>query len=770
MTVSTSLRIWGWCGKLLKWLVLAGLLVVILAAAAFAWYVLWPVKTLPPLERVDEVVYLGQGWGPERESEPRQTYYYTPQGTTMPQGATTAAIRYDWFTHLRLPFSDQRFADPDHMSQYRFLVDPAPTEANPDRLPVGFTKHFDPVTGDDLLDITCAACHSGELHYTKANKRYALRIDGGQAMHAISDTTRGSFAPMLVASLFYTAINPFKFDDFAREVLGSQYPDGKDALKDKLWASLKRFASSPQNNPFGHLYPLEEGFGRTDALGRIGNTVFGDHLVPGNYQVAAAPVSYPYLWNIWKFDWVQYNGSVSQPLARNIGEAMGVGARIPLLNDTGGPLPEAERFRSSVRVEDLHAIEQTLQGLTPPTWPEDVFGPVDRELASQGQALFSQHCQGCHGPHVASEARQQAQAPLKASPQDEWRIEVIPADHVGTDPSAAKGFMDRRYDLSRSGLSDRELEQTLQPLLNRQLVRQVRYRLREVIRLRDAQGLDTGDLPQVLADYPTSSPNAVVPVDKFAAIRQSLQAVVSPLPAIPDVRTPAPDPLSCDLQCQTVALLWQIDHGQEYASIQLDALDVTRLTEGEALNVVGLLVKNRYYADNKLSFEQQQCLEGFGTLDLPQQILGYKPRPLEGVWATPPFLHNGSVPSIYQLLSPPETRADRFLVGSREYDPVHLGYRLVTEADADSDTRGFWLDTSLSGNHNTGHAFAADPELWAQHLADPAANPLPSGVIGPVLTHDERMALLEYLKVHRDSPADSYVQRPASCQLAEARP
>ncbi|MDC0664116.1 di-heme-cytochrome C peroxidase [Marinobacter sp. SS21] len=770
MTVSTSLRLWGWCGKLLKWLLVAAVVLALAATALFAWYVLWPVQGLPELEPVDDVVYFDQGWGLTRSAPDRERYYYTPQGTSMPQGATSAAIRYDWFVNLRLPFSDQRFADPDHLRQYRFLVDPAATEANPDQLPVGFTKHFDPVTGDELLDITCAACHTGELHYTQGDRRLALRVDGGQAMHAISDTSRGSFAPKLVASLFYTAANPLKFDEFARDVLGTRYPQGKAALKDKLWATLARFAGSPQNNPFGHLYPREEGFGRTDALGRIGNTVFGDHLVPANYQVSSAPVSYPFLWDIWRFSWVQYNGSVSQPLARNVGEAMGVGARIPLLNDTGGPLPADERFRSSVRITDLHAIEQTLQTLQPPTWPEDVFGPVDPELAQQGGELFVQHCQGCHGPHRVSEARQQALAPLKPSSQGEWRIEVIPVEHIGTDPATAAGFMDRRYDLSAAGLTDQDLQQALEPLLNRQLVRQVRYRLREVIRLRQAQDLPVGDLPALLAAYPTSSPEARVPAAQFAAIHQALQAVAAPLPAIPDVRTPAPDPLRCDLQCQTVALLWQLVHGQDAAAITLDGLDVTRLTEGAALNLVGILVKNRYYQDHNLGYEQQQCLEGFGTLDLPQQILGYKPRPLAGVWATPPFLHNGSVPSIYQLLSPPETRSERFLVGSREYDPVHLGYRLVTAADAPEDARGFWLDTSLSGNRNTGHGFAADPAIWAQHQADPQAHPLPGGVIGPVLTHNQRLALLEYLKVHQDQPTADYEVTPASCQIAQARP
>ena len=128
-----------------------------------------------------------------------------------------------------------------------------------------------------------------------------------------------------------TAVNPWKFDRFAKKVLGPGYPDAKPKLRKALFATLKAMRASGQNRPLRKLYPVHEGFGRTDALGRIGNTAFGDHLSASNYQVGDAPVSYPYVWNIWKFDWVQYNGSVSQPLARNVGEALGVGAIVPLM-------------------------------------------------------------------------------------------------------------------------------------------------------------------------------------------------------------------------------------------------------------------------------------------------------------------------------------------------------------------------------------------------------------------------------------------------------
>jgi hypothetical protein len=138
-------------------------------------------------------------------------------------------VRYSWFVNLEKPLSHERFADPDHMRRWRFLVDPAPTPANPDQLPIGFTRHFDPGIGEDVLDITCAACHTGEIHYTQSGKTRAIRIDGGPAMHAFTDMKRGNFAPMLAASLLGTAINPWKFDRFAQRVLGPGVPRANQA-------------------------------------------------------------------------------------------------------------------------------------------------------------------------------------------------------------------------------------------------------------------------------------------------------------------------------------------------------------------------------------------------------------------------------------------------------------------------------------------------------------------------------------------------------------
>ena len=750
--------------RVLRWILGAALAVGLGAFGLYAWFVLWPVHTMPALEPVDEYVWLDQGWGEGQDAPLRQRYYYTAQGTSMPQGASDGAVRYAWFVNLELPLSRQRFADPEHMRKYRFLVDPAPSPANPDQLPIGFTRHFDARIGEYVLDITCAACHTGEIHFTKYGKTRAIRIDGGQAMHAFTDMSRGSFAPVLAASLIGTSANPWKFDRFARKVLGERYPEGKPQLKAAMRATIKAMLGSGQNNPLRKLYPVHEGFGRTDALGRIGNTAFGDHLSKANYQVGDAPVSYPYVWNIWKFDWVQYNGSVSQPLARNVGEALGVGAIAPLRTAMGAPLPAAERYRSSVDIAGLTRIEHTLQMLKPPRWPEEILGAIDQEKAARGEKLFEQRCRECHGPHIAEPARARASAPLKPSNDLVWRIEVIPLEHIGTDPSAAQGFIERRYDISATGLTNADLADALRPLLNRDLARDVRFRLTEVVRLRTEAKAPVESLASLLSAYPDpdTSATSVIPADSFRAIDAAIVSL-GIAPQIPDAASRPEDWLDCGVDCHLVHLLWDVRYGEEGIKRTVAKLDPRRLSEGFALNLVGIMIKNRFYADNGIDYATQQCLEGFGALDLPQEIRGYKPRPLEGVWATPPFLHNGSVPSLYQMLLPPDKRTNRFFVGRRDFDPKHVGYAI--EPDAQGEDDGFWLDTSIKGNYNIGHAFAADAATWRKHLSDPKENPLPHGVIGPEFTDDERFAIIEYLKVHRDPPTPPDYQ-PPQCKLS----
>jgi hypothetical protein len=69
---------------------------------------------------------------------------------------------------------------------------------------------------------------------------------------------------------------------------------------------------------------------------------------------------------------------------------------------------------------------------------------------------------------------------------------------------------------------------------------------------------------------------------------------------------------------------------------------------------------------------------------------------LSGAWARSPYLHNGSVRTMRQLLTPPADRAKTFHRGSRHYDAAEMGY---------SDEGPYLFDTSSPGNSNSGHDY-----------------------------------------------------------------
>ncbi|MBV7255598.1 hypothetical protein KCG44_02230 [Pacificimonas sp. WHA3] len=87
-----------------------------------------------------------------------------------------------------------------------------------------------------------------------------------------------------------------------------------------------------------------------------------------------------------------------------------------------------------------------------------------------------------------------------------------------------------------------------------------------------------------------------------------------------------------------------------------------------------------------------------------RKALQYKARPLDGIWATGPYLHNGSVRTLEQLLMRPEFRETEFWVGSTEFDADGIGF--TSQASTDGST--FRFDTSLPGNSNQGHVYGAE--------------------------------------------------------------
>jgi mono/diheme cytochrome c family protein len=99
---------------------------------------------------------------------------------------------------------------------------------------------------------------------------------------------------------------------------------------------------------------------------------------------------------------------------------------------------------------------------------------------------------------------------------------------------------------------------------------------------------------------------------------------------------------------------------------------------------------------------------------------GYANQPLDGIWARAPYLHNGSVPTIRDLLEPPQHRPRSFYRGDDLYDQRKLGFAYDTpEAGG---RRLFLFDTAVPGNGNGGHEY------------------------GTQLSDEDKAALVEYLK------------------------
>ncbi|TXF90809.1 hypothetical protein FUA23_05050 [Neolewinella aurantiaca] len=97
--------------------------------------------------------------------------------------------------------------------------------------------------------------------------------------------------------------------------------------------------------------------------------------------------------------------------------------------------------------------------------------------------------------------------------------------------------------------------------------------------------------------------------------------------------------------------------------------------------------------------------------------LEYKARPLNGIWATAPYLHNGSVPNLWELLKAPKDRVKSFWVGSRVFDPRKVGFvsnRGKNEFKVYREVDG--KKTMMLGNSNLGHDYAGgqytDEQKW----------------------------------------------------------
>jgi hypothetical protein len=639
-------------------LVAFGLVGLILVAAALDWLLfrgleLGAVEVPRPQDVRTKA--LDQGWSPKLSHD----YHYTSQGTKILPKA--------WFLALEEPsvdpfFTGAKLASREYLSRFGFIYEP---DAKPDDLPIGFATGVWDTDVDyvvpkiqrktEMVGLTCAACHTGRLDFDlRDNKRLGVIIEGGSAMINLS-----KFQEAVGQALFWTQW--WRGEAFAKRVkeLGDDR-EASEILKD-LNVYIETGIAGRDYAREHKLNVVDAGFARTDALGLIGNRVFGP-LDDENQSVTDAPVNFPHVWDTAWFDWVQYNASIRMPLARNFGEALGVGAAVKL----GRTIDE--RYSTTVRIDDLKWMEDVLGGdepfapwspgaeykggLRPPRWDDlrDIVAKaggladrdaeaamtIDDDLRKQGAGLYTHHCQRCHLPPTDVLRTDWAGDELKYWVKDArsgrkfLNLRVIDLNEIGTDPNQAVNFY-RRFAVMpnpRHGRSG--------------------YRR------------ETDTREQFAPGYPRSSTTETVSAE------EGLYRVTSILR---------------EQFFRDNHLFSPANRDRRLAIDRFRTLPI----DGE---------EDEILLDTTL-----QIVDGAAIEDVIRANLGYKARPLDGIWATPPYLHNGSVPNLDQVLMPAERRSGKFYLGSTRFDPVRVGYHTEQLAGA------FLMDTTIAGNHNTGHEF-----------------------------------------------------------------
>jgi Cytochrome c len=99
---------------------------------------------------------------------------------------------------------------------------------------------------------------------------------------------------------------------------------------------------------------------------------------------------------------------------------------------------------------------------------------------------------------------------------------------------------------------------------------------------------------------------------------------------------------------------------------------------------------------------------------------GYVAKPMEGIWMRGPYLHNGSVPSVGDLLKPPAQRPATFYRGNNLLNNRDLGF--VSDLAQEKGLHFTLFDTRQPGNSNAGHLY------------------------GTELSDQDKRAIIEYLK------------------------
>jgi hypothetical protein len=533
-----------------------------------------------------------------------------------------------------------------------------PNPQSDESLPIGFTRAL--LEGRPSVGMTCAACHTRDL--VVAGTRY--RIDGGPAMADFQ-----SFLADLEAAMAATLASDAAFEAFAERAGGA---DDIAALREEVEDWYRPFAAIVS----GSLPDPAWGPGRLDAISMIFNRVAGldigegpDRVIAENIERADAPTRYPFLWNAARQDQTQWpgfadNGNALLGLARNLGQVYGVFAAFhPVRADGVLSLDRNYLKHNSADFDGLSRLEELVWQIGPPHWP----WPIDQALADEGEAIFNLPgaeggCVECHGIR-----RGAVRFP-------NFRTWATPVMDVGTDTREC-AVLARTV---KTGI----MEGAKIPLVGDRL---------------------GAEAPAI----------AVLSTAVIGAIIQNTVPFGVEQEGRPALTASATGSAEREVFVRQVnALIDGADPfgGPSAAAARTAASDDTLSADERLLRELGTL--RGAFGD--------PVRAPSASAGLSEPGCAYEARVLEGIWATAPYLHNGSVASLDDLLKPASERAASFKLGPN-YDIETVGLAAEQSMfDFTLETTG--CDDLDSGRSRCGHEY------------------------GTGLSADERRALLEYLK------------------------
>jgi len=627
------------------------------------------------------IAYLDQGW-----SEADSLWFYNiSQGSNL--------MPYDFFLHLEQADNSELFRSDANINAYRYLPQNA-SALNPDGLPVGMT--LDTYQGKRYMGFTCAACHTSQLNFEGTG----IRIDGGPALADME-----SFMEDLAAAMQATLQDETKLARFVTSVLAESNYRNEDAVL----ADLEQYALRLQtyvivNSPRDTGRPLTTyGYARLDAFGRIFNRVLEHIISAEQLEVLLSDIVSP--------DELQ-----------------------SIMEEVSPVLTADEKDHLIARTQNSLSARQLL------TLRNELFNPADAPVSYPFLWDTPQHDYVQWNGMVAN---------AELGPMGRNAGQVIGV--FGTLDWQERRGISLSSLLGGQGLHDTHID--FQSSVDIRNLRRVENHLRRL----ESPAWPENILPDIdqelaaqgrliYAEYCESCHELIDPTDPDRRVIASL----SRLESVGTDSKMANNSVNFNgysgilynnyvevstgdvlLQKQAaIAALLKLATANVVATPDPDKWLVQRWAE-RAFDFAATIFDNSVQPSIKVGdYRADTTAEPFASL------LSYKARPLNGIWATAPYLHNGSVPTLYHLLLPKknetdpedgEYRPDEFRVGSREFDAENVGLRW-------DGYEGFEFRTDIHGNSNAGHEYAA------------GRSPQLSGEVLPALDGDERLALLEYLK------------------------